>query len=241
MAFFDHFFSSEGTAAGRWLDRRRHEFFFREVRKFMRPGAAILEVGPGRGEFARLCVKAGYRYKGVEANEGAVERLRADGLDVRYAMVPPVPFDGERFDCICAADVLEHMPSYQVASEFLASCREHLAPGGAIVILSPELRAWGIDFWRCDPTHQFPTGAGQVVTMFHDLGLVPRSCAHSCGPFSGVARYPVHWANKLNPWNLIESLWGAKWPPRRWRNLKMCLLERFIVAGQLPGGQEEKP
>jgi len=176
----------------------------------------------------------GYEYLGIEGNAAACDELRARRLNVIHAIVPPFPFSDEQFDCICAVHVLEHMPSPGVADEFVAGAIAHLAPGGIMAICSPELRSWGINFWRGDHTHTFPTWAYQTMSMFHDHGLVPEYCTSVSGPFAGVARYPFLIANKLNPWNVVESLFGPTLPPRRLRKLKTTFLECFVVVGKKP-------
>src|SRR5215218_4449711 len=64
--------------------------------------APVLELGCGRGEFLGLLAAAGVEARGVDSDEGMVEKARAEGLDVvcadavafLHGAAPPAPFRG---------------------------------------------------------------------------------------------------------------------------------------------------
>lgn len=142
------------------------------------PGFDCLDFGCGDGRTAGTWLRehAG-SYVGVDISDAALEQARALGLDVRKIdESAELPFDATSFDCVLAAEVLEHMFRPDEA------CREiHrvLRPGGTIVVTVPNSAYWRrrVDLalfarwnpmgdmlsvdepWR-DPHIRFFTGAG---------------------------------------------------------------------------------
>jgi SAM-dependent methyltransferase len=132
--------------------------------------APVLELGCGRGEFLGLLAAAGVEARGVDSDEGMVEKARAEGLDVVCADAvaflhgdpPPGPFRG-----VFCSHFLEHLGAEQVR-ELLAGVRRVLAPGGRFVAVTPNPACYAVlsqDFWR-DPTH----------VRFYDLPLLEFLC-----------------------------------------------------------------
>ena len=54
------------------------------------PPGAMLEIGPGHGSFAAAAIAAGWGYRALEASPALAEALRARGIDVVDAWVPPI-------------------------------------------------------------------------------------------------------------------------------------------------------
>ena len=132
--------------------------------------APVLELGFGRGEFLGLLAAAGIEAKGVDSDEGMVEKARVEGLDVvcadavafLHADPPPGSFRG-----VFCAHFVEHLTPEQVR-ELLAGVRRVLAPGGRFVAVTPNPACYAVlshDFWR-DPTH----------VRFYDLPLLEFLC-----------------------------------------------------------------
>jgi SAM-dependent methyltransferase len=100
--------------------------------------SSILEVGAGQGAVgARLAAQA--RYVGVEpdAASAAVARSRVGTRGtVIEGTVDDVPA-GDRFDLVCAFEVLEHIEDDAAA---LAAWRDRLVPGGYLLISVPAHR-----------------------------------------------------------------------------------------------------
>jgi SAM-dependent methyltransferase len=132
--------------------------------------APVLELGCGRGEFLGLLAGAGIEAKGVDSDEGMVEKARAEGLDVVCADAiaflhgdpPPGPYQG-----VFCAHFVEHLTPDQLR-ELLDGVRRVLAPGGRFVAVTPNPACYAVlshDFWR-DPTH----------VRFYDLPLLEFLC-----------------------------------------------------------------
>lgn len=102
----------------------------RYVRRLVRPGARLLEIGSGTGAFLREAQAVGYEVYGLEPNPVQAERIRAMGLRCEQEPLSRSVFGDVRFDIIYHCDVLSHFSD--PIAEF-ALMRERLAPGGFIV------------------------------------------------------------------------------------------------------------
>ena len=95
------------------------------------PGARVLDVGCGGGEFLITARDAGAQVTGVDPASGMRERARSRGLDVRDADAAHLPFADGTFDVVTAVNAL------QFADDTTAALREFarvLAPGGRIAV-----------------------------------------------------------------------------------------------------------
>jgi len=109
-AFFDHF-SQENKATDTGM--RLVKALAMKIFKFanVTPESSVLEIGPGRGIFADICLEKGVDYFAVEANRQMAETLERKGAGVVKAMVPPLPELDRQFDVAVMINVLEHMNS----------------------------------------------------------------------------------------------------------------------------------
>ena len=120
------------------------------------PTGPVLELACGRGEFLDVLRDAGVPVRGVDLDEGMVERATSSGHDVvlgdaigHLEGVEPGSLGG-----VFCAHFLEHLEPADVARVYAAAARA-LRPAGAFVAVVPSaasLSVLGYDFWR-DPTH----------------------------------------------------------------------------------------
>lgn len=131
----------------------------------------VLEVGCGQGGFAtRLAVRFP-SYTAVELDETsygvAKARLRAVGRgEVHHGDLSVLPAD-QRFDLVCAFEVIEHIEDDRKA---LAEWAERLRPGGWLVLSTPAFQhrfapadTMAGHFRRYDPP--------VMNDLLHDIGL----------------------------------------------------------------------
>jgi SAM-dependent methyltransferase len=124
------------------------------------PRGHMLEVGCGYGLLLDEARMRGYQVEGVELSVAGVHYARERlGLPVREMALEERSLDaaasGERYDAVVAVDVLEHLDEPVVA---IARLRALLAPGGVLLITSPDptsLVAWiaGRYWWCYEPAH----------------------------------------------------------------------------------------
>ena len=87
--FYDHFHQDSPTGIG----NRITQVFSKKIFKYVKiePHHSILEIGPGRGVFADICLEKGIEYFAVEPNQQMAASLEKRGANVTRAMVPPLP------------------------------------------------------------------------------------------------------------------------------------------------------
>ncbi len=104
----------------------------RELKKIepCRQSNRFLEIGPGRGWFARGAKSAGWETWVVEVNKSAVEALRSLGLDnVIQSPIEKASLPSSFFDAVRLWDVIEHLES---PSRALSVIYCALRPGGVL-------------------------------------------------------------------------------------------------------------
>lgn len=120
----------------------------------VRPGR-MLDVGCGHGLLMAEARGRGWDTVGLELSHSAVEHARRLGLRVLEQAIEDASFAAASFDAIVAIDLIEHLSAPR---EFVARCRELLAPGGALLIATPDPESWlarifGRRWWGYIPTH----------------------------------------------------------------------------------------
>ena len=104
----------------------------------------LLDVGCGEGTFLRAL---GERFdhlalSGVEMSETQAERARTlvSRADVRLAVADEgLPFADASFDLVYSGEVIEHVYD---PDAFARECARVLAPGGILVLSTPNFAAW---------------------------------------------------------------------------------------------------
>lgn len=108
----------------------------------LRPGERVLEIGFGGGALLRAMRECGAEVVGADLSEAAVERSRAQGLEIVLASVEALPFASASFDKAVSVNSLYFWPDAQAAFGELARV---LRPGGRLVLCfepADELRKW---------------------------------------------------------------------------------------------------
>jgi SAM-dependent methyltransferase len=139
----------------------RDELDLRAMHLRARPGGRLLEVGCGSGDLLAGAGDHGWTVEGVDFDPAAVAVARGRGLSVREGDLASCRFPDASFDAVVGVHVVEHVPDPRA---FLAEARRVLAPGGRLVLVTPNLRSRGArrfgDAWReLDPPrhlHLFP-------------------------------------------------------------------------------------
>ncbi len=136
-------------------------------------GGRLLEVGCGHGLLLDEARRRGWRVEGIEPSASARAHARdALGLDVADATLDGLAA-GERFDAVVLADVLEHLDDPVGAVQ---ACRELLAPGGALLVVTPDpssrtARLAGSRWWGYLPAHTFLLPRATLVRTVSDAGF----------------------------------------------------------------------
>ncbi|MFQ5998543.1 MAG: class I SAM-dependent methyltransferase, partial [Candidatus Bathyarchaeia archaeon] len=169
------------TAVGSWNSRRCYVKQFEVLRQAEALKGEVLEIGPGEGIFARLCKQAGILYQGLERSAALQNRLKKEGFAVQLGTAPPLPFENERFDLVCAFAVLEHMPTFEQALGLLQECHRVLNRTGSLALIVPDYLRCGIGFFNWDYTHSFVTSPWRVRQILYDGGFDMVRLVHFTG------------------------------------------------------------
>jgi 2-polyprenyl-3-methyl-5-hydroxy-6-metoxy-1,4-benzoquinol methylase len=100
----------------------------------------LLDVGCASGNLLARYRALGWTVRGIETNSRACAVCRQRGLDVHQGTVFDAPFAGAQFDLILLQHVIEHVLD---PVGVLARVGELLAPGGTIVVTTPNIDGMG--------------------------------------------------------------------------------------------------
>ena len=137
--------------------------------------ARLLDVGAASGILVSEATALGFESVGVEPSRPLAERARADGLEVHDGVLPHPALDGATFDIVTLIDVIEHVDD---PLGLLGMCRRHLAPGGRLVVVTPDLgsvaaRVLGARWWHRRLAHVSYFDRGTLTAALRRSGLEP--------------------------------------------------------------------
>lgn len=121
----------------------------------------LLDVGCGAGGLMERHRELGWTVFGIEFSPAASAACRARGLEVHQGTVFDAPLAGKEFDVILLSHVIEHLPDPVGA---LCQVRECLAPGGKIILKTPNVDGIGFSLYR---SCWFPLEAPRHLILFN--------------------------------------------------------------------------
>jgi SAM-dependent methyltransferase len=137
-----------------------------------RPGARLLDIGCGAGDYLSFMRRLGFKVQGLEPGAAAVKAARARGLDVRRGTLGSVAFPAKRFDVVTLNHVFEHIGEPRKA---MAEIRRILKPGGTLVIGVPSTHSLTFAL--------FGENWSALDTPRHLVNYDPRNLARLAGDF----------------------------------------------------------
>jgi SAM-dependent methyltransferase len=178
MPFYENYFSRSESISriGKWIITREIRNRIRLAQKVSnQKSLKTLELGPGRGHFARAVLSLGWEYRAVDASPAVLRLLREEGIDVTEAFVPPVPAEvGAGYDLALMEHFIEHMDSPVSARALVDSVCQLLSQNGLLLIVSPDYLVHRSNFWDCDYTHSFVTTAERLRQLLLDCNYEVR-------------------------------------------------------------------
>jgi len=139
------------------------------------PGALLLDIGCGNGEFLSKVRALGWRAVGLEFDPKACAVGSSRGLQIVRGSVPNTPFESESFDAITLHHVIEHVHDPRAVLDELLRL---LKPGGTIVLTTPNWQSCGAAFfgaaWRGlePPRHLVLFTPDALLRLVRDIGFV---------------------------------------------------------------------
>lgn len=172
MPFYDNYFSRSDSISrvGKWIIGREVQNRIKLAQKLSnQKNLKTLELGPGRGHFARAVLSLGWEYRAVDASPAVLRLLREEGVEVLQAFVPPLPEEaGGGYDLVLMEHFIEHMDSPTAARALVDSTCQSLSQTGLIFIVAPDFLAHRSNFWDCDYTHSFVTTVQRLKQLLLD-------------------------------------------------------------------------
>jgi len=196
------------------------------------PGSRILEIGPGRGDFADLCLAQQMDYHAIEPNAQLADALRQRGATVTCDRVPPVPSVEGKFDLVVMINVMEHMSGMEQALQTATQVRAVLKPGGRFLIHCPDYLSWRKHFFNCDFSHNYVTTRRRLSQLLTNAGYEGTQSCYLSGPFSGPACLLLAAVASHMPFGALESLWPSNKVVSRLFKLQLTFSRRVIVVGR---------
>jgi SAM-dependent methyltransferase len=228
--FFDHLQKAEQpTRLGAGLVRRAS----RRILEFadVAPGGNILEIGPGRGEFAELCLERKMGYHAIEPNPQLAASLRAKGASVVCARVPPLPALDRKFDLVVMVNVMEHMNGLEQALDISCQIKSVLNPGGKFLIHSPDYLSWRSQFFNCDFSHNYVTTRRRLDQLLVNAGYADIRSGYMSGPFAGAGAVILSALASRMPFGALEALFPYCPVCSRLYKLQLTLSRRVLILG----------
>lgn len=108
----------------------------RRIREIRPAAQTLLDVGAGVGGFCLQSRRVGFEVEGVEPSAWAVAQGRTSGINLHHGYFPDAVSANKKFDVVTVLDVIEHVGR---PVELLEACREHLNPGGLLVVITPDI------------------------------------------------------------------------------------------------------
>jgi len=102
-------------------------------------GLRVLDLGCGKGRFARELQDGGARVVGIDLSSAMLAEAR--GINRVRGSVRRLPFRSASFDAVLAVEVFEHLEP-RAWSEAIGEARRALAPGGSLVVIDKSLASW---------------------------------------------------------------------------------------------------
>lgn len=195
----ESYFEGEGPGYSSYLAqeetlRRTFRHLIAALERRGMAGGRLLEIGCAYGFFLEEAAAAFAETVGTDFSpeialraKGRADRVLVGGLE---ALDP-----GERFDLVASIHVIEHV--YDPVA-FVARAREHLAPGGWLVLATPDMGG----FWRHLLGPRWPFYKMPEHVTYFDRGTLARLLA--AGGFEDVR--PIPYASYFSLGLVAEKL-----------------------------------
>ena len=174
-------------------------------------GKSALDVGCGAGLLAEPLARLGAAVTGLDAAPEVIEIARAHaaamGLAIDYRAGDILDLEG-RFDLITCMEVVEHVAD---PAAFVAALAKRLAPGGLLVLSTPNATAWS---------------RLMMITLGEGLGRIPKG-THDFDKFIAPERMKTLLADAGLQCIDVE---GIAWSPTRGLHLSDDVRLNYLVA-----------
>ena len=130
-----NFFQSEDKFAFKGA-LPRYKYLVKEVSKNLNQRNKILNIGIGPGIIEKNLQKLGYETYALDPSKNVVNELSKFGITSKVGLIESMPFSNDKFDCVIASEVIEHIPveNLQISIEEISRV---LKPNGILLTTVP--------------------------------------------------------------------------------------------------------
>lgn len=116
-----------------------------KFQSYVRPGATVLDLGCGYGEFINQ-IRCGKKYA-MDLNPGARQHLAPEVELLEQDCSTHWPLAEGSLDVVFTSNFFEHLPSKAALKATLEEAHRCLKPGGALIAMGPNVRYLAGSYW----------------------------------------------------------------------------------------------
>ena len=240
--FYDHFCRDEPTGVGKWIAATLSQKIYRLAG--IEPDHKVLEIGPGRGYFADVCLSKGVEYSAIEPNAAMAKSLEKKGVHpsrITCALVPPLPRLENVFDRVLMINVMEHVNSMQDALQTAQQIRSVLKPGGKLVICSPDYLNLRHNFFNCDFSHNYVTTARRLRQLLISAGFDNIKSRFLSGPLGGVTCFIVTALVARLPFGVLNAMFPESAALSKLYKAQLAFSRKVLIIAENPLDTQDSP
>ncbi len=228
--FYEHFRLDKPTKIGGWIAKAFSRKIFRYAK--LCPSDIVLEIGPGRGVFADICLRKNVEYFAIEPNPQMAESLQRKGASVICAIVPPLPQLEKQFDAVVMINVLEHMNSLHDALQVTRQVKEILRPKGRLVICSPDYLNLRHNFFNCDFSHNYVTTQRRLKQLLFSAGFEPVTSSFLSGPVGGFIAFVLSALISRAPFGVLSAMFPENKLFQKLYKLQLAFSRKVLIIAE---------
>lgn len=225
--YFKHWNIGTATKFGLNLSRRLMRSYF-DYGGFSRKDI-ILEIGPGRGFFADICLRSGIEYIAIEPNAISAKALRKKDVKVYEQLVPPLGSLSD-FTAVVMIASFEHLNGSKEAWDLAKEIYSRLPKGGKLLLAVPDIHYLGFsNFYKDDFSHNYITSYRRIKTLLMSIGFDSIKIRYQCLSCTGIKGFLVGWIFRYLPFAWLKGEFPENYIINKLRKLQLCF-SRFVVA-----------
>ena len=205
-----------------------------------KPQGRLLEIGCGNGERLTLLKEIGWDTQGLETDPKAAAIARNMGHQITVGILGSQVFPLESFDAIVMSHVIEHVENPR---DMVQECVRLLRPEGHLVILTPNTKSLGHQWYGKDWLHLDPPrhinlfNRSAILKLLDGLGFTEIKCSSvlrdANWTLAGSRSLKFRGTYRFGSLPVLWRLYGLYLLYREWFNLILdydCGEELLIIA-----------
>lgn len=182
--------------------------------RYVNPGDTVVDIGAGYCEFINNIRAA--RKIAVDVNPDVHRFANPDVIVINETCTAISTLGAQKVDVVFMSNFLEHLSDKQLVLDTLAEARRILRPGGRILILQPNIRFVGNEYWDFFD-HHTPLTDRSLTEALEVSNFRVTTCLPRFLPYTTRSLLPRH------PW-LVKAYLRV---PAAWRILGK---QTFVVG-----------